>query len=394
MPYNGHNLNHDIHIAVKSGDIHQCLRLLAQGADINSRTTKGSTPLHIATKNKDWIMMSFLIHNGAPINTSDSMGHTALHIAALRSLVEAIAILIRYGCDEGKRDLNGKTALDYAIDSQGADSVTLLRLARLGKSERIEDFNSTLMEALNEIQINFDNRPTSTSKSITDVGAYNTDTLSLPDHSAGSGGTLASSAKPKLRKLPRSRLNADSILFKYEDLLTRMSSALSHEELANFEEIVRSKIIDQTILESCPEAEPHPLINLPNLPIPSNLQDQQEITTAHLLLLQNSAGTSAEEDTYYGDRSDYSTGSGYLYSSSPQQQRSPGSGGGSNPDKKSQKSKTSNSANNNLNILRHATSYRYMAKNAPLINNGGGPTASRKEKKNENNLFRANSEKY
>jgi len=293
--------------------------------------------------------MSFLIHNGAELNSTDSMGHTALHIAAIRSLVESIVILIRYGCDEGKKDYMGKTALDYAIDSQGADSVTLLRLARLSKSEKIEDFNTTLMEALNEIQINFDNRPISTSKSITDVGTYTDVTLPETDL-----------IKPKLRKLPRNKLNPDSILFKYADLLTRMSSELSHEELYNFEEIVRSKIIDQTIEESGTEETQLPVLPIPNTPDPDLKSSGSTPTTPEndylsFSLIENSQRTLPERQVTQSE-------------------------------KKTKRDKSNLYINANT-ILRHATSYRYLAKNSPIING-----SSRKEK--EKNFVRANSEKY
>jgi len=168
-------------------------------------------------------MMSFLIQNGVQLTSVDTMGCTPLHVAAMRSLVEAIALLLRYGADESKKDNLGKSPLDYAVESEHADSVTLLRLSRISKEDRIDNhFSTTLTEALNEININFDHRPLSGSKSISDM-------TSILDEDSDSMSTDRQVRIPRTRKLPRPRATSpESIqLLKYADLLTQMSSELT-----------------------------------------------------------------------------------------------------------------------------------------------------------------------
>uniref|UniRef100_A0A6B2KX02 Uncharacterized protein n=1 Tax=Arcella intermedia TaxID=1963864 RepID=A0A6B2KX02_9EUKA len=239
--------------SVRCGKIFKVLRLLAQGANINYKEEeKGWTALHFATKNKDGVLMSFLIQNGSTMSIQDSSGSTPLHIAAKCCLVESLAILLRYGGDCSIKDKNGKTPLDYAIGTGDGDSVTLLRLANLAKAERKEDgnFNTSFIDALKDIEINYDIRPKYVSKSESDSESLSHFNASFLDSELPNKEKTFVSPKmfsvtadtPKKRKTKSDSPHEKGLLKRYANLVAKASKV---EE--NLEAEVNQLIIDDDI---------------------------------------------------------------------------------------------------------------------------------------------------
>ncbi|MBI5891106.1 MAG: ankyrin repeat domain-containing protein [Nitrosomonadales bacterium] len=64
--------------SVKAGEISAVHRMLAAGADVNSRDGEGATLLMLAAHAGDMAMVKSLIEGGADVNASDERGWTAL----------------------------------------------------------------------------------------------------------------------------------------------------------------------------------------------------------------------------------------------------------------------------------------------------------------------------
>lgn len=92
---------------VKKNSYPLCKYLLEKGADRNSRTAAGTTPLHRALKDQPFEVVQLLLDHGADINAADGSGLTALHYAASNSRVEVLEFVLRLNA-------SGRSALFYA----------------------------------------------------------------------------------------------------------------------------------------------------------------------------------------------------------------------------------------------------------------------------------------
>lgn len=88
--------------------------LIKQGADVNAANRAGDTPLILATRSKSDVMVGWIIEAGARPNVNNKMGETALIIAVQLRNVQAIKRLLAAGADPDKSDYSGHSARDYA----------------------------------------------------------------------------------------------------------------------------------------------------------------------------------------------------------------------------------------------------------------------------------------
>ena len=98
--------------------------LLDHGADIHARTNannyslggRSATPLHIAAEtNPRSRSIATLLDRGADVNPKAHGGETPLHVAATYNHAGIVALLLDRGSDVNARDGDGKTPLHWAI---------------------------------------------------------------------------------------------------------------------------------------------------------------------------------------------------------------------------------------------------------------------------------------
>ena len=89
-------------------------------SNIQSRDSRGRTPLHIAVLNKaDPAIINFLISKKADVNARDKNGDTPLHIAVRNNDRASGEILLAYGADVFSPNVSGESALKAALTRMG-----------------------------------------------------------------------------------------------------------------------------------------------------------------------------------------------------------------------------------------------------------------------------------
>lgn len=72
--------------------------LMQNGANLNSKDFRGSTPLHIAVQKESENMAEILVRNGADINAKDILESTPLHIAIKWGWVDKKIMIFTIAC--------------------------------------------------------------------------------------------------------------------------------------------------------------------------------------------------------------------------------------------------------------------------------------------------------
>ena len=105
-----------LHVATERGDVRQATLLIAQGADVNAKSTRpleeGAAPLHLA-KNPD--IAALLINHGAHIDERDQYGETPLMRAIERSNFTLTDYLLKQGASARAKNNDDDTALHLAM---------------------------------------------------------------------------------------------------------------------------------------------------------------------------------------------------------------------------------------------------------------------------------------
>ena len=104
---------HPFYSLATAADVTRCLDA---GADPNSRTTEGGTPLHFAALFSDTATVILaLLEAGADLHARSEDGDTPLHFAAIyNSSLDVIHTLLRAGADVNARGQERATPLHYA----------------------------------------------------------------------------------------------------------------------------------------------------------------------------------------------------------------------------------------------------------------------------------------
>ena len=124
-----------IHDAAKRGDIEAVKQYLADNANVNSKDSKGMTPLHAAAIRNHKEIAQLLIAKGADVNAKNKYGGTPLHYAATKEIAE---LLIAKGANVNMREIDGSTPLDLAIKRKRTEIADLLRKHGAKTSEELK----------------------------------------------------------------------------------------------------------------------------------------------------------------------------------------------------------------------------------------------------------------
>lgn len=102
-------------IAVSAGHLDVVKTLLAYGADPDKITNDGMSSLLISAKNNNVDMAEVLIRYGADINITDKNQATALHYASIYGYFYMVDMLLYYNADVNLKAVDGTTPLMAAI---------------------------------------------------------------------------------------------------------------------------------------------------------------------------------------------------------------------------------------------------------------------------------------
>jgi uncharacterized protein len=143
-----------LHLAMKLKKQELAEALLAAGAPIDVKDTKGNTPLFMLLESKSGALNAqeeanakWLVEKGAALNVAGDYGFTALHFAARSSG----AALVKWLLDKGAkvvRDEGGGTPLHRSINSHAKDTAMWeLFLANGCSAKDVDDEQQTLLHA-------------------------------------------------------------------------------------------------------------------------------------------------------------------------------------------------------------------------------------------------------
>ena len=104
------------HECVLNKQLHCAAYLIQQGADVNlGNLHDGITPLHDAAREGDRDVVAFVLQKGAQVDSMSDKGTTPLMRAAVGGSVPAIRCLIAFGADVTLKDKAGATAERFAV---------------------------------------------------------------------------------------------------------------------------------------------------------------------------------------------------------------------------------------------------------------------------------------
>ena len=95
----------------EAGEFSNCLKLLSQGADPDSKQPDGMTALHWAVYLNETPLVKALISKGADATTANSYGVKPISLAALNGNEEIMKVLLAAGADADSELAGGETAL-------------------------------------------------------------------------------------------------------------------------------------------------------------------------------------------------------------------------------------------------------------------------------------------
>ena len=110
-----------IHAAARDGYVESLRFLVEAGADLNTRSNKGETPLFLtlASELDAFAKTRLLLAKGADMNVPGPSGRTPLMLAAELMIRGQIVQLLQHGADANRLDAQGETALMLAASSCG-----------------------------------------------------------------------------------------------------------------------------------------------------------------------------------------------------------------------------------------------------------------------------------
>uniref|UniRef100_A0A3P9LJZ3 Ankyrin repeat and kinase domain containing 1 n=1 Tax=Oryzias latipes TaxID=8090 RepID=A0A3P9LJZ3_ORYLA len=126
-----------LHYTAASGDLESVKHVLSLGAEVNSATAKGYTPLIIAVLQRFHDIIPLLLEHGASVTHGDEDQWTALHFAAQNGDDRIARILLDKGASPNCREKSGWMPLHLASQN-GHESVVRLLISRSSEEDVVE----------------------------------------------------------------------------------------------------------------------------------------------------------------------------------------------------------------------------------------------------------------
>uniref|UniRef100_A0AAZ3SPC4 Protein kinase domain-containing protein n=1 Tax=Oncorhynchus tshawytscha TaxID=74940 RepID=A0AAZ3SPC4_ONCTS len=127
-----------LHYTVVSGDTESVRHVLSLGAEVNSQSVRGYTPLIVAVLHKFHEICSLLTEHGADVKLGDGDQWTPLHFAAQSDDSRVVRLLLDSGAQPSVMEKAGWTPLHLATQN-GHENVVRLLLTRMGSAEEHEE---------------------------------------------------------------------------------------------------------------------------------------------------------------------------------------------------------------------------------------------------------------
>ncbi|XP_063063345.1 ankyrin repeat and protein kinase domain-containing protein 1 [Engraulis encrasicolus] len=140
-----------LHYAVASADVDSVRSVLGLGADVNTQSRRGYTPLIVAVLQRLHDICSLLIEHNADVTLGDEDGWTALHFAAQNGDERSARLLLEHGAREDAADKDDWTPLHLAAQN-GHEGVTRVLLARIPLSATANSTTATTTSATVDTQ--------------------------------------------------------------------------------------------------------------------------------------------------------------------------------------------------------------------------------------------------
>jgi len=139
--------------AIWADDGNEVVRLLQEGADVNTVDERGSTPLMQACFGGKLSIVQSLVEAGADVNAVDDNGQMALHYAVIGAHDDAVASIAEYLLSRGSKpdaiDAHGCTPLMLAAFCE-PEVIELLLAAGANPNASDHDGLTPLMHAVSE----------------------------------------------------------------------------------------------------------------------------------------------------------------------------------------------------------------------------------------------------
>ena len=111
-----------------------CLRLIAAGASLNTRTEYGDTALLLAAAYGHTDLALALLEKGADTDMQNEKGNTALTYAAWYGRTDITHAILAQGADAGLKTKKGQTAWDLAAENGHHDLAQAIRTHHIRKT--------------------------------------------------------------------------------------------------------------------------------------------------------------------------------------------------------------------------------------------------------------------
>jgi ankyrin repeat protein len=139
--------NYNLLLAVNKLDSASIVLLLNRGANINTTTADGVTPLMYAAESGNFSIVSLLVERGADINKKPFNGATALIVSSKNNFYEIAEYLVSKKVELNSRDSEGVTAVNYSAALNNYDVMDMLIFYGADKETADNKGNTPLISA-------------------------------------------------------------------------------------------------------------------------------------------------------------------------------------------------------------------------------------------------------